>query len=142
MVQPIRSKQANQPGCPVDDHICQHDAMHFDITVEKLNNAEAKPVYVLTWGLGCRELHINRIYDEKCDPLFAPMFCGGQAMCLSETFPDTILTVPGKYRFVATDGEPLNWDDDFGYEATPIHKEYAELWFQQQQLHCCRDNIK
>lgn len=138
---PIRSRKPNSPGCPQDTATCSHDTCHFDLMVENKMSGEPKPVYVMTWGLGDRTLIIGRVYGEDCDPLFSPFYCGGEQMCLSKEYPDTVLTMPGTYRFLASDGQPLNWDEDFAYEKAEVHVEYAQLWFQQQQLHCCRANI-
>lgn len=143
----IRSKAPNSPGCPRNTEYCQSYQTHFDICVEKRMSSSPQPAYIHTWGLGDRELIIERIYDEGCDPLYSPFYCGGEEMCLTEEFPDTVLTMPGKYRFRVKgetpysdeeDYEPLGWDDGFGYEYCPVHPEYAELWLNQQHLHCCR----
>jgi hypothetical protein len=139
MVTPIRINEINGNTCPTDDEFCHYDEFHVDITVEKKANAEPRPVYIHTWGLECDdELLIERVKKEKCDPMFSPMYCGGQPMCLSEKYPSTVLTVPGTYRFRMKNNKPLNWDDDFAIERSEIHPEYAALWLQQQQLCCCQ----
>lgn len=141
MVTPIRINEVNAPSCPQDEEGCHYDITHFDITVMKNGSGEPRPIFIQTWGLeDDDELLIERVKKEKCDPMYAPLYCGGQEMCLSETYPATVLTMPGTYRFRMKNGKPLNWDDDFAVEKSEIHPEYAALWLQQQQLcQCCQE---
>lgn len=133
----LRVDDVNGQNCPQDTEGCHYDQFHFDITVNKNDSGPAQPVFVQTWGL-CpdEELLIERVKKEKCDPMFAPLYCGGQEMCLGHNYPATVLTMPGTYRFRFKNNRPLNWDDDFAVERSVIHPDYAALWLQQQQL-CC-----
>lgn len=141
MVTPIRVSPINGQSCPEDTDDCHFDIYHFDLTVEKCATGEPRPYFIQTWGLcGDDMLLIERVKKEKCDPMFAPMYCGGKPMGLGEDYPATVLTMPGTYRFRFQNNKPINWDDDFAVEASPVHPEYAALWLQQQQLCCCRES--
>ena len=136
----IRRKGLNQTACPIKDDFCREPRNHFDVLVKKNDGGPAKPVYVHIYGLPeGEELHISRIYDDGCDPLYSPLFCGGNPMALDCQNPDIMLIVPGKYRFQTASLEMLD-DVDFTVEESPVHKEYADLWLKQQQLCCCRDS--
>lgn len=139
MSTPIRVSPINSPACPQDTDSCHYDVYHFDITVEKCNSGPPRPWFVQTWGLeDCDQLLIERVKKENCDPMFSPLYCGGHEMCLTEDAPATVLTMPGTYRFRFKNNKPINWDDDFAVEASPVHPEYVDLWLKQQQLCCCQ----
>lgn len=136
----IRTKRINEPNCLSDINFCREPTNNFHVTVMKNDMGQAKPVYVHTYGLQEEEcLLISRVYDEKCDPLWSPMYCGGEPMCLTCDSPDIMLVVPGKYRFQTHD-EAMICDIDFAYEECPVNAEYASLYLQQQSLCCCRSN--
>ena len=138
----IRSKGINAPDCPKDEDGCYLPVDHFELTVQKKESGEAKPIYVHVYGLDeTRHLDIFRVYADKCDPMYSPMYCGGHPMGLTCDSPDVLLTMPGTYRFQTSDGSTLNWDADFAYESCPIHVDYAQLYLQQQQLCCCRESV-
>ncbi len=133
----IRSKPINGADCPVKEEGCWEPRNSFEITVEKKGMGEARPVYVHIFNLEPgEELLIERIYTSRCDPLYSPLRCQGKSMALSSEYPDTVLTMPGTYRFSTASGNDIN-NEDFAYEKCEVHPEYAELWLQQQMLCCC-----
>lgn len=136
----IRRKPINAPDCPVEELKCPTPTDRFRVTVLKNEGGSPKPVYVHVYGLPCdEELLIEREFESICDPLWEPMRCGGQALCLTSDYPDIMLVVPGTYRFSTKSGKILD-DMDFAIEECPVHVEYADLWIKQQQLCCCREN--
>ena len=140
MVTSIRRKAINAPDCPVESGKCPTPTDRFRVQVLKNEGGEPKPVYIHVFGMPCDdELIIEREYESECDPLWSPMTCGGRPLALSHDYPDIMLVVPGTYRFSTASGQVLD-DVDFAIEECPVHVEYADLWFKQQQLCCCREN--
>lgn len=140
MVAAIRRKGINAADCPREEQKCATPTDRFRVEVLKNDSAEPKPVYVHVYGLPeHEELRIEREFTSGCDPMWEPLYCGGTPMALSCNYPDTMLVVPGTYRFSTVSGEVLD-DVDFAIEECPVHVAYAELWIKQQQLCCCREN--
>ena len=135
MTSPIRSKRINQPECiPPTQPGCWEPRNSFYIEVEgrKAEN-EAKPYYVHIYNLDPHEtLHIERVYGDNCDPLYAPLRRCGELITMDCLNDSLVLTIPGKYRFSTASGNEIN-NDDFAVEYSPIHADYAKLWIQQ----CC-----
>jgi hypothetical protein len=134
---PIRTKKVNQPKCPTDYPLCVTNTSSFDVTVENRSRTGALPVYVSIWGLPPgKELYIDKVYDDDCDPLFTPLMVCSHCAFLTNIRSDIVLTMPGKYHFHLADYESLDFDGDFAYQATPVSADYAQLWLMQNPC-CC-----
>ena len=134
----VRIAKANTTQCPKleDKQLCWNETNQFKLRVYCNETGPAKPMYVHVYNLGDEELLIYREFADQCDPLWEPVRCQGMQVTLSCNNPDIMLVVPGTYIFRTKSGDMLD-NEDFAVEQTAMHKEYAELWLQQQALCCC-----
>lgn len=95
---------------------------------------EAVHVYVFGLCPG-EEIEIQREFYDPCDPLWGPWLTCGKPTVLTCDNPETILTVPGKYRS-AKSLEDLD-AEHVRIQVTGISLPFAALRLQEKQNCCC-----
>lgn len=141
MVARINLLGINQANCPGIDNVftCDEPVSQFHIDVA--GTAPPKPKYVHFYNLCDERVEVIRLLDDKCFNAYeAPWLCNGCPVVISESNPEVILTVPGRYVFRTASGNPYDFDS-VGVERDTIDVEFARLRLEQHSLCCCNQRV-
>ena len=138
---------ANQMLCSTEDSCSCFDdgTIRVDVSAGHVMGHpgvfHAQHIYVFGLCEG-QILWVDREWRDDCDPMWGPWMNCGKPVQLTQCSPETILTVPGRYRIIMAqeDGCPELDPEHVRVQVTEIPSASASLRLQEKQLCCCGDH--